>query len=964
MTLDPVLLEEAIRGGDASGVLELLRDATEADRRACAKALADLLKGPGVPMPKPIVFGNLSEGIGFLFEQMATSMAGMHAEPGEPEQAYRGWRELSETPAFIAAAVGLARDRRQADEVLGNQSPLGELPDAGYDVIARVLSDRAPSWLDELVRRGLTGASFGLNNWRLARRLVRAGAIERPDVPEYTIQMPLFLNSGAGGQGPGPLGELLADPGLLEDEVWRLFTVPGAATWLDQWNNGWSDALALLAERGLLDRGRLLDECLEAFVRDFPPNAVGWFVKLHDRLAPAPNEIAARTSKYLALLAAANKPGVSLGQRVCGTLLDAGALPAEAFLAACGAALVFPQKAVAIAQLKLIGKVAADPAARDLALATAAQAFAHVREDVQFAALKLIAKHGVPADPAARATIVGYAAALAPTLQPEAIALGLVPAAPPALALAAPASAPVMPDPAGAARRDAPEPCVPVTDPAELVQLFARLMEDASDSLAVERAMAGAVRLAALPLDERGRLASPVLKRAQTRALEDWYGPFSGNKIRSDVAWLAATWATGRAPVYPEMRPWGGELFEEVTRSGAARTMAGILSARMSEACALIAAGTAGPLLAEPEFADGTISHDGQLGRLARRPGGTRPPRYDLEVALLRLAPGVGAEFWAQWARLDEQSAPAARRGYEESHAPLDFEPQVLDVTRNRLAYFEMPPVLAAGAPAAAPESACWRLLTDLASRLQTLHGRRNVDHVRLDEIVAAWPLLCPHQPELIAAHLLRPLTDGLEPGPSAATVALGGLAPPGRAFGEIGHMALAAGLASGEPDTRIAAASVWTRVALDGRLDPARAAGAIAFGVQAALFKPNRVADALRHACLEPAAALAAAHALAAATAALLPAKPAGLHLFLETAARALATAGPPPGPPSPAGPPPGAPSTAGNSPGAPSTAGKPPGSIAVPPAIADLAGSRDRSKLAEAARRLVLLASTSQPR
>jgi hypothetical protein len=43
---------------------------------------------------------------------------------------------------------------------------------------------------------------------------------------------------------------------------------------------------------------------------------------------------------------------------------------------------------------------------------------------------------------------------------------------------------------------------------------------------------------------------------------------------------------------------------------------------------------------------------------------------------------------------------------------------------------------------------------------------------IRWDEIVAAWPLLAPHQPELIAAHLLRPLSDGLEPGRSAATVA------------------------------------------------------------------------------------------------------------------------------------------------------------------------------------------------
>jgi hypothetical protein len=48
---------------------------------------------------------------------------------------------------------------------------------------------------------------------------------------------------------------------------------------------------------------------------------------------------------------------------------------------------------------------------------------------------------------------------------------------------------------------------MPVTDPDELVQLLARLMEGATDALAVERALAGAVRLASLPPAERARLA-------------------------------------------------------------------------------------------------------------------------------------------------------------------------------------------------------------------------------------------------------------------------------------------------------------------------------------------------------------------------------------------------------------------------------------------------------------------------
>jgi hypothetical protein len=77
--------------------------------------------------------------------------------------------------------------------------------------------------------------------------------------------------------------------------------------------------------------------------------------------------------------------------------------------------------------------------------------------------------------------------------------------------------------------------------------------------------------------------------------------------------------------------------------------MSGILSARGWEACGLIPYGHGFPLLATPEFADGSISHGELLARLAKWPKRTwasrrsRPPRNDIEVAMLRLAPGAEA---------------------------------------------------------------------------------------------------------------------------------------------------------------------------------------------------------------------------------------------------------------------------------------------------------------------------------
>ena len=234
-------------------------------------------------------------------------------------------------------------------------------------------------------------------SWSLARRLVRIDAIDRPVVPEYGAVMvwrlaqppPLAgpIPAGYGQPMPEPSetgGDLLArtilrDPGLLEHEIWRLFTDPGVGKEMEGgigWGRlllgeQWADALLELAGHGHLDRDRLLDECLDAFLRDFPPNHVGWYASFHDRLRSSDDEVAARSAKYLALLAARSKPGVSLGQRMCARLLAAefpaaGRLDPEVFLAASGPALLFPQKSVATAQLKLIGRLASGrPGVRD-----------------------------------------------------------------------------------------------------------------------------------------------------------------------------------------------------------------------------------------------------------------------------------------------------------------------------------------------------------------------------------------------------------------------------------------------------------------------------------------------------------------------------------------------------------------------------------------------------------------------
>jgi hypothetical protein len=132
------------------------------------------------------------------------------------------------------------------------------------------------------------------------------------------------------------------------------------------------------------------------------------------------------------------------------------------------------------------------------------------------------------------------------------------------------------------------------------------------------------------------------------------------------------------------------------------------------------------------------------------------------------------------------------------------------------------------------------------------------------------------------------------------------------------------AGLASAEPDTRIAAAEVWAQAALDGRLDPDLAASAIVTGVTGGAFKLNRVADGLQHAAPEPLAGYRVVETVFAAADTLIPARPAGLHLLFELAVRTSAAVGQP----------------------------------AMAAALTDLAAQRSSSKLAAAARRLATAA------
>jgi hypothetical protein len=988
MTINPEHVRDAVARKDAPGVRDLLREASEADRKVCAKALRPLLRDDpallerlfSVASMEPLTPENRPPDMPeFMLRLPGAFLIHDHRDTPEGREHAENMA-LRHSAAFLVLALGLAGGVAEAARLAWEYDSLREPADLELDAIAGVLADRRPPWLVDFVARHLEQQArfrgLGIPAWRLARRLVRLGVIDRPAVAAYTTLMPWGLHRvnelsgpGAGGQGAWglaatPAEELLADPGLLDDEVWRLFTVPDAAWEVERlerrWPGdepqpepGWAESLVTLTEQGHMDRGRLIDACLGAFLCDFAPNRVGWYARLHEQLEPSVAEMSARAGSYLALLGATSTPAIRLGQQAATILLGHRVLDARRLLAASAPTFMYPRKNVVIAQLRLIEKViGACPAAAEAALVTVAQAFGHERSDIQEAALKLIARHGVPGG-RARADISRLAEALSPSLLSQARRLGLgpdeslEPTARPGgnsavrarggahpgdgkaasgdggdrhedrrladLADRIAALPPAQAEPlrAGLARARAGEVAAPgpapptagdllpepVRDPAELVLLFTQLIEDARDALAVERAVAGAVRLCHLPAAERRELVGPLLRRAAAKAREDHYGPFGGDHIGADVACLVLAWGEGWADRGDAWYPGVYDTRESIHSSAEAKIMRRILTVRIREACTIIGTGLAAELLAEPEFERGAVSQQRLLERLTcwyRARPGQAPARYDLEGALLRLPPEVDEAFWDEWALLDSAAAARARRMHAEAQQPIVLRP-VTGMPVLWHSYVGFTHVLAqADAGQSAPESASWAALTALSRPLADyfrVHGER-WETQRHHQCVAGWPLLAPWQPELVAAHLLRHLSDGLKSSRTAAT-AVSCLTHPGHALGPIGHLALVAGLAAAEADARIAAAGVWAQASLDGRLDPGLAADAIVTGTAGKAFKLNRIADGLRHAASQPIAAYRVVEAICRCAPTLIEAGEPNRHLLLALAADMAATVG-----------------------------------------------------------------------
>lgn len=815
-------------------------------------------------------------------------------------------------PALKLAVIGTAATAAEAlDGVRGHGIHHAELA-------AEILGLRQVPWVGEFVQRWLERDPAAAR--RTVDCLVAAGLVPRPTSTGYVAAM--WAGLPGLPSGAQIRARLLTAPETTGRDVLTMLDAPGSGEALYTLGcdyhrgigeNTWPWQIALLADEGVVDRAALIDSCLRKLDREASRTECIWFVGMLNHLRVTEDDAAAQAPRLLRLLRAERSSVVSLAQNALLLLVRARRVDPQALLDASASPLARPEKKLVLTQLRMLDHLATtDPAMAPAVAGQARLALDHERADVQDAALKVIGKH---ADPQALASL--DVQAVSPALSATVAGIGLtLPGAAGATAAGTTAAdvdrcaALVERLPAqlrerweldqalaaaraGSFPRLAPPPATFGTvvppledDPAELARLFGELMERDSDPVLVQQALAAAVRTSSLPLAERAALWAPYRRRADRLPM-----PFYHNRVppQSWIGGVANCWADGRRLTHL----WydADNRVQTTSEQRAPQSLVEIFQTQAVECTRLMARTPGAVLVAEPTHASGAIDPAILLDRVRRLR--SNHPWIDLELAALRLPRGLDAEYWNEVCARNEHAGRSLRGYYDRQQLPplmpavgLPDHP-TWTVGRSR-------PVALAETPGEERDPGIWWALTDLDAMFEyrphryDSHGLSTYDAFAWD-----WTSIAPWHHELIAAHLLIPLSRALMPGNNAAPRSPLALDSATGTLGPVGHLALVLALQGASATTRTPAADTWLAAAGDGRLQPGLVADAMLLLHEGGLLQLNRIIDAIRPTVAEPAAGYRTLEALTSAAPGLLAGKARHLHLLFELAAELAARFG-----------------------------------------------------------------------
>jgi hypothetical protein len=711
------------------------------------------------------------------------------------------WLDHDGHNALTLAVLGCANAARQAATRI---EWLTELDDEAEPLAVDVVRARRPHWLPSLPEALLVGGDRRPSGFRLIRALVRARLVEPPELPEYTLSMVHGLvGRHDWPEGPSVLERLRADPGLLDREVWDLFTTEGAGkllsphdSWLskpfERWGDletiparpekTWQHAVVQLAADGSIDRARALDAALGALFRDWTAGDVGWFVKLHDALDPTIDELQERRHTYGRLLAVDPGPPVNLGLRALGRLLAAERLDLDVLLANGPALFARSDKAPVVAGLKLLDAAArARPDATERIARCASHALSHDRIDVQERALKLLTKL-VPDDVHRDALVAAHADGLAPSLR----------GAPQPGAVTTPAPPTERPP---AARLE------PVSDADELAELLARLIEEADDPAEVERLLDGTARLAR---SRPTRGTDALVKRLHHLAGSYYPGPWWGQDVRADLVQLGRVWLEKAPPgrgyagrEYAIEYSSGAGAMRAVSRHRRDWSLTALVTMRIHEVAKVVAAG-GGRLLSFPTYRDGVLEArelNVRVGALGRA---SRPLTLDAGLAILRVPPEQYAQLRLPGAHrtgkvLNDQLGLLRERRPEWDLVIGESEGLFRqDILERAISWRDR------AAPRGEPDNVVTAVLDRSDPMKNIALEAADGEYVgRFEQVTGMWPLMLPHHVDVLAAHAHARLTRALTKNRSATEPLLDAIGAANHQVGPPSASALILGLAA-----------------------------------------------------------------------------------------------------------------------------------------------------------------------
>ncbi len=492
--------EEIIANGDLNGVRAFLSDTTDSERESFSPI--------AIRWYKKASKGEFKESI-----------------PGRFSWEWAFGQLAIEASALAVVATAKAEQLAKID--------WQQLPDSKEDL----------DWLATLKPRALENFGDVLMENRIARfylvrDLLTRKLCRKPENDQYIVGL-IMAGRGFYTKASGNISLhdwLLANPDVLEEDIWRIFEIEGdqenSLAAVDKYSTikPWSSALVALTKSGHLSKQRLLEASLSALNRGFNQFKSGWFSRFHEELEPSQEEREVLTEGYARLLGSSTPPTVAFAVKALEQIDNKRPLPEDLLLKHLTPALVSSSKSTTAAAIRLIERALK----RNNNFATSAclmivSSLQHDSPDIQAKVMTLLEKWGDQNDSALKTAISSYIETAAPSVRarmqtwtnqtpqksdrPSLFAKYVMEAA---------------------SKPGWPLVCMPAVEPLESIQSILSqagyCLEHADDVDEIERVLDSIARTPILPSESFKALSAPLKQRAtKLLAASRWLAPHFGN---------------------------------------------------------------------------------------------------------------------------------------------------------------------------------------------------------------------------------------------------------------------------------------------------------------------------------------------------------------------------------------------------------------------------------------------------